>query len=113
MLNKVVKNTPEAASCGSPPNLLVNIGVVDAEGSAAKSTISTLIIFGKSLKILINKIAKLGIRISRQNTRVEIVLKETVLFEYRWAKIEPTTISASGIVALPIKRQACNRNCGR
>lgn len=35
MLNKVVKNTPLAASSVSPPNLSVNMGVVDAEGIAA------------------------------------------------------------------------------
>ena len=32
MLQVVVANTPAEASCESPPNLVVNIGVVEAEG---------------------------------------------------------------------------------
>ena len=39
MLQAVVANTPAAASCESPPNLVVNIGVVEADGIADCKTI--------------------------------------------------------------------------
>ena len=113
MLNKVVKNTPLAASSVSPPNLLVSMGAVDAEGIAACSTIITASILGKPPKTLINKIARAGIRRSRQNTRVETALKGTGLRESLWARIEPTTISASGIVASPISLDVSKINWGR
>ena len=112
MLNRVVKKTPRAATSASPPNFLANMGVVEAEGIAACITIIAVNIPGKPSKLLMNKMAKAGIRISRQNIRAEIVLKEKFLFAAPWAKIEPTTIRASGIVASPISLALSKMNWG-
>lgn len=98
-----VANTPAEARCGSPPNLVVNIGVVEADGIADCKTIIARVKGGRKPNKPVIKNASVGIIINLHNTiNARGFLYVCNLCISPFDIIEPTTRSAKGIVAEPI-----------
>ena len=67
MLQIVVANTPAEASCESPPNRVVNIGVVEADGIEDCKTMIALTKGGSEPNRPVINNARLGIIINLHN----------------------------------------------
>ena len=97
-----VTKTLTEANCESPPNLVVNMGVVEADGMADCRTMTARESGERKPKRPVTNKTKAGTNISLQKiNKIMGFLYERSFSKSHLDIIEPITISARGIVAEP------------